>query len=151
MNSDTGVRSGRLIVPPNLGNPFTEFLELEDGGLRLGWARVLFKPRPELLNMHGRVHGGVIMTLLDTTMARAAMARHDFRLSVVSIAVTANFLRPGSGPLTTEARANGGGRSICFCEAEVLDEGGRIVANGVGTFRYREPVREGTTGPESIE
>jgi uncharacterized protein (TIGR00369 family) len=137
--------------PPSFRNPFLDLLGVEDDGVGPGWARVALEPRPELTNMHGKVHGGVLMALLDTTMARAAMSRHGFRLSVVSIGVTANFLRPVSGRLITEARAIGGGRSTCFCEAEVLDADGQVVAKGVGTFKYQHPPKGGISPPESIE
>ncbi|WP_068638535.1 PaaI family thioesterase [Thauera butanivorans] len=138
-------------APPSFRNPFLDLLGAVDDGVGPGWARVALDSRPELTNMHGKVHGGVLMTLLDTTMARAAMARQGFRLSVVSIGVTASFLSPGSGRLRVQARAIGGGRSTCFCEAEILDAEGRIVAKGVGTFKYRKPPQGGATPPESIE
>jgi acyl-coenzyme A thioesterase PaaI-like protein len=28
---------------------------------------------------------------------------------------------------------------VCFCEAELADAGGRIVAKAMGTYRYRPP------------
>ncbi|WP_341646038.1 PaaI family thioesterase [Thauera sp. SDU_THAU2] len=152
-SGDAAVQPGAepMLAPPSFHNPFLDLLGAVDDGVGPGWARVALDPRPELTNMHGKVHGGVLMTLLDTTMARAAMARQGFRLSVVSIGVTTSFLRPGSGRLLVQARAIGGGRSTCFCEAEILDVEGRIVAKGVGTFRYRKPPQGGMTAPESIE
>ncbi|MFT3760871.1 PaaI family thioesterase [Thauera sp.] len=140
-----------LLAPPSFRNPFLDLLGAVDDGVGPGWARVALDARPELTNMHGKVHGGVLMALLDTTMARAAMARQGFRLSVVSIGVTTSFLRPGSGRLLVEGRAIGGGRSTCFCEAEIRDAEGHIVAKGVGTFRYRKPPQGGMNPPESIE
>jgi len=140
-----------MLTPPNFRNPFLELIGAVDDGIGADWARVVLEPRHNLTNMHGKVHGGVLMALLDTTMARAAMARQQFRLSVVSVGVTANFLSPGSGALTTSARAVGGGRSICFCEAEVVDADGRVVANGVGTFKYQSAPTEGAASAESIE
>jgi uncharacterized protein (TIGR00369 family) len=140
-----------IAPPPSFRNPFLDLLGATDGEVGPGWARVVLELRPELTNMHGTVHGGVLMALLDTAMARAAMARQGFRLSVVSMGVTANFLRPGIGRLATEARAIGGGRSTCFCEAEVLDADGQVVAKGIGTFKYQDPPKGGIAPPESIE
>lgn len=137
--------------PPSFRNPFLGLVGVEADGLEPGWARIVLEPRPELTNMHGAVHGGVIMTLLDTTMARAAMAKQGFRLSVVSMGVTTNFMRPAHGRLVTEARAVGGGRSTCFCEAEIKDAEGRVVAKGMGTFKYQKPPADNTAGAESIE
>ncbi len=153
MSTDKGGSPGvePLAMPPSFRNRFLDLLGVEDDGIGPGWAQVVLECRPELTNMHGKVHGGVLMALLDTTMARAAMARQAFRLSVVSIGVNANFLRPGSGRLLTRARAIGGGRSTCFCEGEVVDAEGQIVAKGVGTFKYRQPPQGGDAAPESIE
>ena len=38
---------------------------------------------------------------------------------------------------TTKSTATGGGRSVCFCEAELRDAAGQSVARAMGTFRYR--------------
>jgi uncharacterized protein (TIGR00369 family) len=138
------------LPPPNFHNPFLDLVGVEADGIGPGWARIVLEPRAELSNMHGAVHGGVIMTLLDTTMARAAMAQQGFRLSVVSTGVTTNFLRPAAGRLTVEARAIGGGRSTCFCEAEVKDGAGQVVAKGLGTFKYQKPPRDASAA-EAIE
>ena len=146
----TQQQSGNAPVapPPSFRNPFLDLLGVIDGEVGEGWAEVILEARPDLGNMHGKVHGGVLMAMLDTTMARAAMSRLGFSLSVVSIGVSTNFLRPGSGRLVTRARALGGGRSTCFCEGEVLDADGHTVATTLGTFKYQKP--PGATA-ESIE
>ena len=140
--------SAPVVTPPNFRNPFLDLLGVIDGEVGEGWAEVILEARPDLGNMHGKVHGGVLMAMLDTTMARAAMSRLGFSLSVVSIGASTNFLRPGSGRLVTRARALGGGRSTCFCEGEVLDADGHTVATALGTFKYQKP--PGATA-ESIE
>ncbi len=142
------------LLPPSFHNPFVDLVGIESDGLGEGWARTVMTQRRELSNMHEAVHGGVIMSVLDTTMGRAAMAQQGFRLSVVSIGVTVNFLKPARGRLTTEARAVGGGKSTCFCEAEVRNEAGEVVAKGMGTFKYQKPPKGGDSirsSAESIE
>ena len=37
--------------------------------------------------------------------------------------------------LSAEGKVIGGGRSILFCEAEVRDESGKLLARGMGTFK----------------
>ena len=49
------------------------------------------------------------------------------------------FMQPGTGRLTATGRATGGGRSVCFCEAEIRNEAGQVTAKAMGTFRYRTP------------
>ena len=57
----------------------------------------------------------------------------------MTIDIHAAFMSPATGRLTATGRATGGGRSVCFCEADVADADGRLVARAMGTFRYREP------------
>ncbi len=82
---------------------------------------------------------GVVLTLLDSAMAKAALSRIDFTREVVTIDVHVAFVSPASGRLTATGRTTGGGRSICFCEAEVCAADGRLVAKAMGSFRYRTP------------
>ena len=129
--------------PPHFDNPFLDFLVVEQCGIGEGWARTAIEQRDQLNNMHGAVHGGVLMALLDTTMARAAMAKQHYRFSVVSTGVTVNFLSPAKGKLYAEASAVGGGLSTCFCEAKIWDASGMLIAQGMGTFKYKKPPGEG--------
>lgn len=82
-------------------------------------------------------HDGAVMTLLDEAMANAALSRIDFACEVVTVDIHVAFLSPATGRLTATGRATGGGRSMCFCEAEIADADGRLVATAMGTFRYR--------------
>jgi len=127
------------ILPVSFDNPFLLLVGVKGAQINKGEATTTLEHRHDISNMHGAVHGGVIMTLLDTTMARAAMSKHEFQLSVVSIGVSVNFLKPGNGRLTTRARVTGGGKSTCFCEGEVFDDGGNLVAKGLGTFKFQKP------------
>lgn len=133
------------LAPPSFDNPFLELLGVQSAQNENGEATSVLEYKKDLSNMHGAVHGGVIMTLLDTTMARAAMSKQNFLLSVVSAGVSVNFLKPGRGRLTTTARVIGGGRSICFCEGEVINENGHSIAKALGTFKYRLPPDSQTT------
>jgi acyl-coenzyme A thioesterase PaaI-like protein len=33
--------------------------------------------------------------------------------------------------------ATGGGSSVCFCEGDIRDEAGKLVAKAIGSFKYR--------------
>lgn len=118
--------------------PFLEWLESRRERVHDGQAVVTLVLRPQLLNNHGAGHGGVVMTLLDSAMANAALSRVGFAREVVTVEMKVAFMRPAHGRLTATGRATGGGRSLCFCEAELADEGGEVVAKAMGTFRYRE-------------
>jgi uncharacterized protein (TIGR00369 family) len=119
--------------------PFLAWLGARRESAAAGVAVVVVDLVPELLNNHGGGHGGVVMTLLDNAMANAALSRIDFAREVVTIDIHVAFMSPATGRLTATGRATGGGRSVCFCEADVADTDGRVVARAMGTFRYREP------------
>lgn len=126
--------------------PFLKLLgvtrELSENGL----ARLRMPMRPEFTNLLDAAHGGVLMALLDTAMASAAVSSVGFRSSAVTLSINVNFLQPGHGALTIEGKRTGGGRSICYCEGTVLDEHCTVLARAIGTFRFIHLVLK----PESI-
>ena len=50
-----------------------------------GVAIVTIDLRPDLLNNHGGGHGGVVMSLLDSAMANAALSKVNYEREVVTI------------------------------------------------------------------
>lgn len=98
--------------------------------------------REDLCNLLPAAHGGVLMTLLDVAMARAATSNPGAAAStVVTVEMSSRFLRPGRGPLTASGRVIHGGGSLCSCEAHVRNAAGELVASAMGTFKYwRGPV-----------
>ena len=104
-----------------------------------GVAVVAIDLRPDLLTNHGGGHGGVVMSLLDSAMANAALSKVNYEREVVTIDMHVAFMKPGAGRLTATGRATGGGRKVCFCEAEITNEAGEVTAKSMGTFRYRTP------------
>jgi uncharacterized protein (TIGR00369 family) len=123
---------------PNRHVPFTVHLGITRESAQAGEAVVSMDLEPHMLNNHGTGHGGVVMTLLDVAMAHAALSRVDYASEVVTVDVHVAFMKPSKGRLVATARATGGGRSMCFCEARVEDAEGNVAAQAMGTFRYRD-------------
>ncbi|MDT7837363.1 PaaI family thioesterase [Aquabacterium sp. OR-4] len=119
--------------------PFIAHLGIHRVRADHGEALIELTLRPELCNNHGGGHGGVMMTLLDCAMAHAALSRIDYSREVVTVDMHIAFMHPASGRLQATGRATGGGRSVCFCEAEIRDDHGHVIAKSMGTFRYRAP------------
>ena len=119
--------------------PFTEHVGIVRERSEGGEAVFYVELREELLNNHGRGHGGVTMTLLDCAMASAALSRVNFEREVVTVDMHIAFMRPAAGRLVATGRVTRGGRSVCFCEATIVDAGGEVTAQAMGTFRYRTP------------
>ena len=131
--------------------PFLAWLGARLERVADGEAVVVVDLVPELLNNHGGGHGGVTMTLLDNAMANAALSRVAYTREVVTIDIHVAFMHPATGRLTATGRATGGGRSVCFCEADLTDAHGHVVARAMGTFRYRELAPAGRRpGPRSV-
>ena len=118
--------------------PFLKLLGLQQQDAPPGESRLrLPAVREDLTNMLAAAHGGVLMTLLDVAMARAATSLPDASSpTIVTVEMSSRFLRPGRGPLLAEGRVIGSGKSLCTCQAEVRDAQGELVASAMGTFKY---------------
>jgi uncharacterized protein (TIGR00369 family) len=118
--------------------PFVRLLGVTQQPAAPGRSRLhLPELRGELCNGLEAAHGGVLMTLLDVAMARAAISHPDATSrAVVTVEMSTRFLRPGRGPLVAEGSVLGAGRSLATCEARVLDEDGTLVASAMGTFKF---------------
>jgi len=121
--------------------PFTAHLGIRVDRAADGEAVVSMELAPHMLNNHDAGHGGVLMTLLDIAMANAALSRIDYAREVVTVDLHVGFMAASAGKLVATARATGGGKSLCFCEARVQDETGKLAAQAMGTFRYRDATR----------
>jgi uncharacterized protein (TIGR00369 family) len=118
------------------GVPFTRLIgmrrEFSDGG----HARFVIDARPELENVIGALHGGVVATLLDVAMASAAVSKVDFEMTAVTLSMNSTFVRPGRGRLTADGKVFAVDGTVALCEASVVDEDGSLVARAIGSFRY---------------
>jgi len=111
--------------------PFIDHLGIERVQDDEGRALLALDIRPAFRNSWKAAHGGVIMTLLDSAMSLAARLHlHGAPGGILTMEMNAKFISPGMGDrLTAE------GRAALFCEAEVRDEAGNLVAKGMGTLK----------------
>ena len=120
--------------------PFIESLGAHLREMADGRAVATMTPRPEHMNSWAVVHGGVLMTMLDFVMAMAGRsARTDLGSESggnLTVEMKASFIRPARGELTVKAQCLHAGRSLSFCEGEILDAEQRIVARASGTFKF---------------
>jgi len=125
-------------LPPPDRIPFLRLLGLVQQDSPPGESRLLLPElKHELCNLLPAAHGGVVMTLLDVAMARAAVSVPDATsTAVVTVEMSSRFLVPGRGPLTATGRVVRGGKSLVTCEAQVWQSDGVQVAAAMGTFKY---------------
>ncbi|TLX70638.1 PaaI family thioesterase [Pseudomonas nicosulfuronedens] len=91
------------------------------------------------LNGGEQAHGGLMMTLLDMAMAAAARNSSKDGGFCVTVEMKSNFLRPGGGiggRLAARGKLRHASKSLAFCDGELLDAEGRLIATASGTFKF---------------
>jgi uncharacterized protein (TIGR00369 family) len=100
-----------------------------------GRARVRADVVPPLTTSRGSAHGGLLMTMLDVAMGHATRDSAEGAISFLTIDLQVGFMGPGNGRLVAEGRVVRPGRNIVFCEGDVRDEEGSLIAKATGVFR----------------
>lgn len=91
--------------------------------------------RPNHMNPHGVVHGGVVYSLVDYAMGGALTSRLAPGERCATLEVKINYLSPvSSGVLTAEAWVVERTKRIGVLEAKVHVDGNRLVALATGSF-----------------
>jgi uncharacterized protein (TIGR00369 family) len=120
-------------------SPFVGHLGMRLAALEQDRAELVLPFGEELVTIGDVVHGGAIATLIDTAGMAAAWADGtdpgDRAGSTIGMSV--DFVAAARGQdLTAEARVVRRGQSLCFCEVDVTDEDGEVVAKGLVTHRF---------------
>jgi uncharacterized protein (TIGR00369 family) len=85
------------------------------------------------LNPAGTVHGGMLATLVDTTMGSAIRSAVDDETPATS-QLSITYLRPGRpGRLVVTATVRKRGENLTVCEADVQQDGKSLV-HALATF-----------------
>lgn len=121
--------------------PFLNLVGIQGDRWGRGESRVTLSSRPDITNHFGSVHGGAVATLLDVAMAAAARSMHPDS-GVVTVSMTLNYLRPATGELVATGRVQRGGRSLVFCEGDITDAQGEVVATAIGAFKVARVVAD---------
>jgi uncharacterized protein (TIGR00369 family) len=87
---------------------------------RTGVKAFALRPQPELQNFHGVIHGGVLMTVVDTMMGYLLKEAIDGR-SCATISLTTDFISAAAAGdvLEGEAQLIRIGRSVAFTQARI--------------------------------
>ncbi|MFA6264892.1 MAG: PaaI family thioesterase [Pseudolabrys sp.] len=110
--------------------PFT-LLPPEQGKVRL-----LATPEAHFYNLTNTVHGGWIMTMLDTAMSLAAHSTLSPGEICPTHETTAKFVRPisdASGEIHVVGYVVSRGRTVITLEGRIEDAEGRLHAHGTST------------------
>jgi len=111
-------------------------------GLRIEWPRdgsgtcaSELRLEPRHLSLAARVHGGVLATILDTTMGAAVFDGIPKGKGCATLSLNINFFRPViEGRLVCKARIGNLTRQTAYASGEIHDEAGRLIASATATF-----------------
>lgn len=120
-----------------INSPFVTELGFELISMADGKAELAVNLKPQHMNSWQVMHGGIVMTLLDASMARAARSMDADATSAVTIEMKTSFFQPGG---TVNSRMLGVGRvlhrskTLYYCEGEIWNKD-ILVAKAMGTFK----------------
>jgi uncharacterized protein (TIGR00369 family) len=119
--------------------PFVKDLGIEFVSADNGRAVLALDLTPRHLNSWSVAHGGVLMTLLDVAMAVAGRSLDPAAGGGVTVEMKTSFLQPANAATRLIASAHAFHRtnSLAFCDGEVRDTEGRLIAKAMGTFKYQ--------------
>ncbi|RFB76685.1 PaaI family thioesterase [Methylovirgula sp. 4M-Z18] len=101
-----------------------------------GKVELLATPEPRFCNLTNTVHGGWIMTMLDTVMSLAAQTTLSAGETCPSHETTAKFVRPifaDSGELRATGHVISRGKTVITLESRIEDAQGKLYAHGAST------------------
>ncbi len=113
--------------------PFARYCGIKALSFEDGRARLSLAFSATSTNQFGIFHGGALLTLLDIAMGSAA--RVTVGASVVAVDMQTAFIAPGRGDVIGEGHVIRAGRSLVFCEGEIRDKEGALIAKGSGVYK----------------
>ena len=142
------MKPGQIQFPRRI--PFAEELGLELWGFGEGKAEMRVDLAQAHLNSWDVAHGGVLMTLLDVTMAHAARSAHSQSLEhgpgVATIEMKTTFMRPAEGELRALATVLHKTATMAFTDGSVFNGAGQLCAHATATFKYMRALPTSTSG-----
>ncbi|WP_088187104.1 PaaI family thioesterase [Desulfosporosinus sp. FKA] len=125
------IRDGKISQPPVAKLIGYQIKEVDHG-----FAVFELDPGEQHYNPFATVHGGILSTLLDTTMTAAVLTTLPQNITCSTIEIKVNFIKPvntQSKLLCCEARPIHIGRKLATVEGRIMDGNNELYAHGVGT------------------
>ncbi|WP_301108749.1 PaaI family thioesterase [Sporosarcina sp.] len=113
---------------------FWKFSGLQTQKLEEGDVELFLPYRPEYDNVRGTIHGGMYMSILDTTMGM--LCRSLGSDDVMTIEMATHFLKPAvQEAVYSKASVINRGRSTALVEGKLFNENDELVAHCTATFK----------------
>ena len=125
------VKENRISPPPVANLIGYRIFDVENG-----YAAFELNPAEYHYNPFATVHGGILSTLLDTTMTASVLSTLPISFSCTTIEIKVNFIKPVTtniGILKCEASPIHVGKKLATVEGKIRDNSGTLYAHGVST------------------
>lgn len=125
------IKENRISPPPVANLVGYKIYEVDNG-----YAAFELDPAEYHYNPFATVHGGILSTLLDTSMTASVLSTLPMGFSCTTIEIKVNFIRPvtaETGVLKCEARPMHIGKNLATVEGKIKDNSGVLHAHGVST------------------
>ena len=93
------------------------------------------KLQSALVNSRGDIHGGALMSALDFSLSVVARAHDPLHMGAATIDMNTQFYAPAASDVDIFAVCKHRGKRIAFCEGEVKDAQGNVLAVARAVFK----------------
>ena len=99
-----------------------------------GEAELRMAMQEQMLNLHGRMHGGALYSLIDTALGQASHSLFGGEAGSMTLECKVNYIREvEAGEVVCHARVLNAGRKVHVLEARV-EQGDKLIATAQATF-----------------
>lgn len=99
-----------------------------------GEAELRMAMQEQMLNLHGRMHGGALYSLIDTALGQASHSMFGGEAGSMTLECKVNYIRGvEAGEVVCHARVLNAGRKVHVLEARV-EQGDKLIATAQATF-----------------
>ena len=123
---------------------YPKFVGLQMEDVRVDYCRMRLPWRdPQLIQPQGVMHGGAIASMIDTVVVPAIASAYSERRRMATINLAVNFIGPVvKSDIIGEGWVTKRGRSIVYCQVEIVDDRAAPVAFGTVVYRIGSPTEE---------
>ncbi len=116
-------------------SPFSRILGIEVVDIDQGFVRLRMPFSKKLTQPYGTIHGGAIVSLADSAVAKALATMIGPDQKITAIEIKCNFLAPiKDGVMTAEGKIIHKGNRISVGEVNIWDDENRLVARAMATY-----------------
>ena len=111
--------------------PFIRLLRMKVVSMGENEFEIRMKVLPKMINYFGSIHGGAIVSLIDTAVYFAIRAILPKEKDLTTTEIKTNFFRGiREGVLSAKVKILYLGNRVAVGEAEIVDHAGRLIAKG---------------------